>query len=98
MFKIWTTRLLLSVFLLIISVLAIESVAAQSKPAPQPANGQATPANSNKPDNAKLTPPPGRMRGLTNEMRKAAAIRNRDRASHPTPNGTHQGNQNGGKQ
>ena|SRR5690242_9010248 len=98
MYKIWTTRLLHSVFLLIISALAIESVAAQSKPAPQPTDGTAKPANSNKPDNAKLTPPPGKMRGLTNEMRKAAAIRNRDRANHPTPNGTPQGKQNGGKQ
>ena len=30
-------------------------------------------------EKAKLTPPPGKMRGTTNEMRKAAAIRNADR-------------------
>jgi hypothetical protein len=29
--------------------------------------------------NAKLTPPPGKMRGTTNEMRMAAAIRTADR-------------------
>jgi hypothetical protein len=30
-------------------------------------------------DKSKLTPPPGKMRGTTNEMRKAAAIRTADR-------------------
>ena len=80
------------------SSLALLSVQAQTNPAPDNSNGAGTPANSKKQSDPKLTPPQGKMRGLTNEMRKAAAIRNRDRANHPTPNGTPQRNQNGGKQ
>jgi hypothetical protein len=45
-------------------------------------NPQATPAATQskaQPRDPKLTPVPGKMRGTTNEMRKAAAIRNADR-------------------
>jgi hypothetical protein len=51
---------------------------AQTTKAPQtPAQKSSQPSTQSK--NAKLTPPPGKMRGTTNEMRMAAAIRTADR-------------------
>jgi hypothetical protein len=61
----------------------VANVGQAPQPASQTANTPATPpstADVNKPKpNHKLTPPPGKMRGLTNEMRWAAAIRSSDR-------------------
>ena len=51
---------------------------AQSTKAPQ-TPAQTAPQTADKSDKAKLTPPPGKMRGTTNEMRRAAAIRTFDR-------------------
>jgi hypothetical protein len=50
---------------------------AQTTRSPQTA--QTTAQEANKSNNAKLTPTPGKMRGTTNEMRMAAAIRTADR-------------------
>jgi len=58
----------------------------QAPQPPQTANSPATPPNTtdvNKPKpNHKQTPPPGKMRGLTNEMRWSAAIRSSNRKAH----------------
>lgn len=51
---------------------------AQSTNAPQTPT-QTTAQTADKSGKAKLTPPPGKMRGTTNEMRRAAAIRTADR-------------------
>jgi hypothetical protein len=66
---------------------------AQSTKAPQ-TPAQTTAQTADKSDKAKLTPAPGRMRGTTNEMRRAAAIRNADRkaqAKMKAPAATTQG-------
>lgn len=47
--------------------------------APETANATANTTPSTKTKDAKQTPPPGKRRGVTNDMRWAAAIRTADR-------------------
>lgn len=56
--------------------------AQSTQPAPAPANPPAGQTAAETAYKAKLTPPPGKKRGLTNAMRMAAAIRNADRKAH----------------
>lgn len=98
MHKLWGVKLLRLMLLLLTMSWVMVSIGAQSKSAPEATNGVTTPANSTKTDNAKLTPPPGKKRGLTNEMRKAAAIRNADRKAGARARGSSSPNQTGGKQ
>ena len=69
-----------------------QTIAAQAAAAPSGANAPAASSKplapgstqADKPGSPKktLTPPPGKLRGLTNEMRWAAAARNTDRKMH----------------
>lgn len=65
--------------LLAIAWSAIFGIAQAPKPLPETANATSKPIPSTQTKDAKLTPPLGKMRGLTNEMRWAAAIRTADR-------------------
>lgn len=88
----------LALFLLAVSW-SINLCGAQStKPAPEPANSPTAQSAADKAKNANLTPPPGKMRGLTNEMRKAAAIRNADRKARARVRGNSTPGQTGGQQ
>jgi hypothetical protein len=74
------TYKLLTRFMLSLAVLCfgITSSSAQTIKASQPLP-KAGSQPSAQTDTKKLTPPPGKLRGTTNEMRKAAAIRTADR-------------------
>jgi len=71
------TRTIFSVAVLCLG--SISSSAQTTKPS-QPA-AQTTSQSAAQKDTKKLTPPPGKLRGITNEMRMAAAIRTADRKS-----------------
>lgn len=86
----------LALFLLAVSWTINLCGAQSTKPAPQPANTPAAQSAASKAKN--LTPPPGKMRGLTNEMRKAAAVRNADRKARARVNGNSTSGQTGGQQ
>ena len=58
---------------------AISVCAQDGKPAPGTANATASTSAAARAKDKNLTPPPGKMRGLTNEMRWAAATRTADR-------------------
>jgi hypothetical protein len=69
------TRLMLSLAVL---CLGITPSSTQTAKGSQP-QAQTTSQPSGQKDTKKLTPPPGKLRGTTNEMRMAAAIRTADR-------------------
>jgi hypothetical protein len=96
----YTFKAPLRLTLLLLAVsLAISVCGAQStKTAPEPANAPAAQSAAAQANNAQLTPPRGKRRGLTNEMRKAAAIRNADRKAHARASGNSTTNQIGGRQ
>lgn len=71
--------------------------AQSTQPAPAPANPPAGQSAAETAYKAKLTPPPGKRRGLTNAMRMAAAIRNADRKAH-TAKGAATSSRTGGMQ
>jgi hypothetical protein len=68
------------------------------KPSPEIPNATDKAAASLQSKNAKLVPPPGKMRGVTNDMRWAAAIRTSDRQSKTQGKGHKSPNQMGVKQ
>lgn len=79
--------------------LSITLCGAQStRPAPAPANPPAGQSAAETAYKAKLTPPAGKKRGLTNAMRMAAAIRNADRKAHAPARGSSVSGQTGGIQ
>ena len=94
----------LSLFVVVTAMCVISAASQDAKPAPNAAN---TPAGASIPSTtsdlniatkAPLTPPPGRMRGLTNRMRWQAAKRTADRKSHARTRATSQANHGGVKQ
>ena len=89
---------------LVLSLIAVSCSAAAGggtqapKPSPEIPNATDKAAASIQSKNAKLTPPPGKMRGVTNDMRWAAAIRTSDRKSKTQGKGHKSPNQTGVKQ
>lgn len=72
--SLWRLAMILAIFWGVITVCAQDS-----KRTPETANTTASTADAAKANGKNQTPPPGKMRGLTNEMRWAAATRTADR-------------------
>jgi hypothetical protein len=77
---------------------AIFGVAQAPKPGPDTANATIKTTTPTITRDTRLTPPPGKMRGFTNEMRWAAATRANDRKAHAQVKGGKSPVQKGGKQ
>ena len=92
------TPLRLAFPLVAVSLSVVAGGAQAPKPAPEIPSATAKATASLQSKNTKLTPPPGKMRGLTNEMRWAAAIRTSDRKVQAQAKRGAHGNQGGGKQ
>jgi len=77
-----------ALFIAAAALSTIAQVAQDAKPAPNSSNSPANTAiptttpNLNHPSKGPVTPPPGKMRGITNEMRWQAAKRTADRKAH----------------
>ena len=93
------TPLRLALSLIAVSCSAAASGGTQApKPSPEIPNATDKVAASIQSKSPKITPPPGKMRGLTNEMRWAAAIRTNDRQSKAQVKGHKSPSQTGVKQ
>lgn len=88
----------LALVLLTVTVSMNLCAAQSTKPAPAPANAPVGQSAAETAYKAKLTPPPGKRRGLTNAMRMAAAIRNADRKAHSQTKSLTTPSQTGGLQ
>jgi hypothetical protein len=92
------TPMRLALSLMAIGWSAVAGGTQPPKPSPEIPNATDKAAASIQSKNAKLTPPPGKMRGLTNDMRWAAAIRTSDRQTKAHVKGHKSPNQTGVKQ
>ena len=73
---------LLTLTILSVAVLCLGGISSSAQTT-KPSQSTAPPTSQStaQKDTKKLTPPPGKLRGVTNEMRMAAAIRTADRKS-----------------
>lgn len=83
----WRLAMILAIFWGVITVCAQDS-----RRTPDTANTTASTAAAAKANGKNQTPPPGKMRGLTNGMRWAAAARAADRKTKNHPKGNNPNN------